>query len=595
MWVTELIDEQLFKEFIDSCDDKRKKKIIYFFNNEVSLKDFIDLLRYHKIDFKTEENFEWCGVKKMCKRLLSCETNNKINIEPFESQFLNEHTSNQPIFFSKDLKKKYPESKIIQFHSKIKGDNILKLLSIYQKKTEKSQELNSTLKVVEPKLNKKSDVNNLLYGVPYSLKDLYITSGITSTGGSLLYKNFIPNYDAKAYSLLLNSGAILLGKDSCDEFGFGGSGCECYSNLIDEKLGLVYSNVKPVLNCKNKRRTTLGSSSGSCNKVANNEVVFALSTDTADSARVPACLTGVYGYKPTYGLISRYGIYSYSNIFDTPSIISQSVCDSAIIANAIVAYDENDMNSQCLKTPLVLPKELKNIKVAYFTPECLGKFNSKKDKTSYKSCLEIKDKWDHIVSILSNEINIKQVNIDIDDKLIQDFYKAWCYIDGMSNRAKDIFDLKTYEDKLSFMGDYYDIARANRKEKLSFDLRRKIIQGALFCNYKHGEIVNKIQEIRKHIIHIMDNIFNQYDAVIIPSVGSIAPLYKKGELTYLNNNVSEYLKIANITGIPSITIPTGKVQKMPWGICINSNRFEDQKVLDIAYTIEKILKKGGIE
>jgi len=165
----------------------------------------------------------------------------------------------------------------------------------------------------------------------------------------------------------------------------------------------------------------------------------------------------------------------------------------------------------------------------------------------------------------------------------------------MSNRAKDIFNLKTYEDKLTFIGDYYDIAMTNRKEKLSFDLRRKIIQGALFCNYKHGEIINKIQEIRKHILQIIDNTFNEYDAFIIPSIGSIAPLYKKGELTYLNNNVAEYLKIANITGIPSITIPTCTVQKMPWGICINGKQFEDQKVLDIAYTVEKVLKKGEMK
>jgi len=596
MWVTELIDEDLYKQFLDSCDDKRRKKVISFFN-EVHLKDFINLLKYHKIDFRTDENFEWCGVRKICKRLISFNIESPIKIiQNFESQFLNPNIcSHQDFFYSKELKKIYPESKIIQFHSKIKDDNILKLISTYQSKSEKAKELNSTLTYVKPILNKECDMNNLLYGVPYSLKDLYVTSGITSTGGSFLYKDFVPNYDAHAYSLLLNSGAVLLGKDSCDEFGFGGSGCECYSNLFDEEKGLEYWNVKPVLNCKNKKRTTLGSSSGSCNKVANNEVIFALASDTVDSVRVPACLTGVYGYKPTYGLISRYGIYSYSNIFDTPSIITQSVCDSAIVANAVIAYDEKDMNSQSLKQSLTLPKELKKIKIAYFTPPCLGKSKIKTDPIVSKSCFEIKDKWEQIISVLSNEINVKKIELKIDDVLIQDLYKAWCFIDGMSNRAKDVFALKTYEDKINFTGDYYDIARENRKTKLSFDLRRKIVQGALFCNYKHGAIINKIQEIRSYITKMVDNIFNEFDAIIIPTVGSIPPLYKKWKLSYLNNNVAEYLKIANITGIPSITIPTGKVQKMPWGICINGKQFEDQKVLDIAYTIEKVLKKGGIE
>jgi aspartyl-tRNA(Asn)/glutamyl-tRNA(Gln) amidotransferase subunit A len=147
-----------------------------------------------------------------------------------------------------------------------------------------------------------------------------------------MYKNYIPSYNATVYNNLIDAKAILVSKSNCDEFGMGGTGLE--------------SGFGHVKNFMDKNRIIGGSSSGSANHVAIGIVPFSIATDTGDSIRRPASFAGVCGYKPTYGAISRYGVFSYATSHDHVGIFAKTVTDCAIVADEIVKYDEKDYTSQ---------------------------------------------------------------------------------------------------------------------------------------------------------------------------------------------------------------------------------------------------------
>ena len=178
----------------------------------------------------------------------------------------------------------------------------------------------------------KNNEDNLLYAIPYSLKDNVSTKDILSTGGSLFLSNYVPPFSATIYNLLLNKQALLTSKASLDEFGLGGTGTYCYTG--------------DVLNYYDNTRITGGSSSGSVNLVASGADLFSIGTDTGDSIRHPSSFLGTVGYKPTYGIISRYGIFPYSPSLDHVGVIANYVADCAIVADTLVQYDENDYTSQ---------------------------------------------------------------------------------------------------------------------------------------------------------------------------------------------------------------------------------------------------------
>jgi aspartyl-tRNA(Asn)/glutamyl-tRNA(Gln) amidotransferase subunit A len=177
-----------------------------------------------------------------------------------------------------------------------------------------------------------SEVDNLLYGIPYIMKDNVCTKGVPTTAGSAFLKDFVPPYNATIYETLNHHNVIMIGKSNMDEFGMGGDG--------------IYSAYGIVKYHKDQSRIVGGSSSGSVNLVAANVVPFAIGTDTGDSSRRPAALVGVVGYKPTYGLISRYGVMPYAPSLDHVGIITSGVIDAAIVAQYLVAFDEKDFTSQ---------------------------------------------------------------------------------------------------------------------------------------------------------------------------------------------------------------------------------------------------------
>ena len=170
-----------------------------------------------------------------------------------------------------------------------------------------------------------------LAGIPYVLKDNISTSNILTTASSNILKNYVPVYDATVYKKLKNAGAVLVGKTVLDELAMGGTGTTGHTGIVR--------------NPYDKTREIGGSSAGSAAAVALGIVPFAIGSDTGDSIRKPAAFGGVVGYKPTYGLISRYGLFAFASSLDHVGCFARSVKDVALVTNTIKGYDSHDMTT----------------------------------------------------------------------------------------------------------------------------------------------------------------------------------------------------------------------------------------------------------
>ena len=179
---------------------------------------------------------------------------------------------------------------------------------------------------------KGNNVNeNLLSGIPFGIKDNYSTKGILSTGSSNTLKDYVPFFNATAVENLYNAGAVVVNKTAMDEFGMGGTGTTCHTGVVR--------------NPWDKTRMCAGSSAGSACAVAAGVYPYALGSDTGDSIRKPAAYCGIVGYKPTYGMISRFGLFAFASSLDTCGVLTRSVEDAAIVVDAMKGIDENDMTS----------------------------------------------------------------------------------------------------------------------------------------------------------------------------------------------------------------------------------------------------------
>ena len=194
------------------------------------------------------------------------------------------------------------------------------------------KDCNAFVTILDKDKIKKSEVNdNLLSGIPYGVKDNNSTKGILSTGSSNTLKDYVPFFDATAIENLSCSGAIMVNKTVLDEFGMGGTGTTGHTGKV--------------LNPWDRSRMCAGSSSGSACAVASGVYPYATGSDTGDSIRKPAAYCGIVGYKPTYGMISRYGLFPFASSLDTCGVLTRSVEDAAIVVDAMKGKDKKDMTS----------------------------------------------------------------------------------------------------------------------------------------------------------------------------------------------------------------------------------------------------------
>lgn len=418
--------------------------------------------------------------------------------------------------------------------------------------------------------------SDLLSGIPFGIKDNYSTKGILSTGSSDTLKDYIPFFNATALENLYNHGCIPVNKTALDEFGMGGFGRTGHKGYI--------------LNPWDTSRSCSGSSSGSAAAVASGVYPFALGSDTGDSIRKPAGYCGIVGYKPTYGMISRYGLFPYASSLDTCGVLTRCVKDAAIVVDAMKGIDSKDMTTWDSKD-INLYDDLNNSvngkKLFYIKELC--------DIENYPhASSELKDHLANFKDTLKKceELGIVVDGVSVDRKILNALPSVYVVLgyaeatSNMSNLTGFIFgprgDGKTYEE---MMKDY-------RTKNFSSYIKRRFIIGSYVLQKENQEryFINA-QRVRRLIVDTIKNLFKTYDAMIAP-VGSGPACFIddtkniKNEETYV---LEEQLQIANHGGFPSITIPNGFVSNLPVGINITANCYNDQEALNLAYALESVM------
>ena len=413
--------------------------------------------------------------------------------------------------------------------------------------------------------------DNLLSGIPYGLKDNYSTKDVLSTGSSNTLKDYVPFFNATAVDKLNEAGAIFVNKTAMDEFGMGGTGTTGHTGVQRNPWDLT--------------RMCSGSSSGSAAAVAAGVYPYATGSDTGDSIRKPAAYCGIVGYKPTYGMISRYGLFPFASSLDTLGVLTRNVEDAAIVVDTMKGIDENDMTSWDSKDIHLLESldgKVKGKKLCYIKEIV--------DKKKYKN-KEILEHLDNFYKTVDKckELGMKVDEVSVDDKLLNALASVYVVIScaeatsNMSNLTGIIFGPRGEGDN------YISMMKDHRTKGFSPLIKRRFIIGSYVLQKENQErYFRNAQRVRRLLVDRWKEIFKKYDAVILP-VGTGVAKHLDGSLDILDDNTSaleEHLQIGNFGGFPSITIPDGFIDGLPVGVNITGNCYDDANVLNIAYALE---------
>ena len=429
-------------------------------------------------------------------------------------------------------------------------------------------------------MDKKDEVcsNSILSGIPYALKDNISTKGILTTASSNILKDYIPLYDATIYKKLKNSGAVLMGKTVLDELAMGGTGTTGHTGIVR--------------NPWNKDRMIGGSSAGSAASVALGIVPFAIGSDTGDSIRKPAAYGGVVGYKPTYGRISRYGLFSFASSLDHVGVFARSVKDVSYVMDVVKGHDDKDMTS--------LPDE----DVSYASE--LDNDVSGKKLFYIKEAIEIDNGNNELKEIISNfksvlekckELGMIVEEVSFDKELLEAIYPVYNVIScaeatsNNSNLTGIPFGNRVDGKNVN------DIMMNTRTNGFSELIKRRFVIGSYVLQKENQErLFLNACRVRRLIVNRMNELFEKYDGLIMPTSGNIAPLFDAAsdklsdEYLILGN----HLVIGNFGGFPSISIPSGFVNDMPVSVNITGRAKEDSLVLNMANKVESLLDCKGM-
>lgn len=418
----------------------------------------------------------------------------------------------------------------------------------------------------------KSGTAGRLAGMVVAVKDVLSLKDKPTTCSSNILKYFTSVYTATAVQKLIEEDAIIIGKTNCDEFAMGSS---------NENSGFG-----AVLNPHNKERVPGGSSGGSAAAVAAFLCDAALGTDTGGSVRQPASFCGVYGLKPTYGRISRYGLTAFASSFDTVGALANNVADLALLLEIMSGKDEKDSTSSDKKIPDFsgmlknIPEKIRvGIPKEYFDEGLSGDVKSSTEvflKNLEKAGCEISE-----ISLPHTEYSIAA-------------YYILTTAEASSNLAR--FDGARYGHRVKNQGSLIEMYKASRSEGFGPEVKRRIMLGTYVLSHGYyDEYYIKAQKVRRLIKENFEEAFKKVDVILTPTTPTTA--FKLGEKfsdpleMYLNDI---YTTPANLAGIPGLNIPIGKdSQGLPVGTQLLANQFNEQILLQAARFIEnKILKTG---
>lgn len=434
---------------------------------------------------------------------------------------------------------------------------------------------NSFVTILDKK--EEQDSNSILSGIPYALKDNISTKGILTTASSNILKDYIPLYDATVYKKLKEAGAVLIGKTTLDELAMGGTGTTGHTGVVR--------------NPWDKTRMIGGSSAGSAASVALGIVPFSIGSDTGDSIRKPASYGGIVGYKPTYGRVSRYGLFAFASSLDHVGLFARCVKDVAFVMDIIKGHDNKDMTSlpdEDISYVNNLSNDVKGKKLFYIKEALEIESNSSDLKLIIDNFKEVINKCKSI-GIEVEEVSFRKDLLDA----IYPVYNVISCAEATSNNSNLTgipFGSRVNGNNIN------DIMFKTRSEGFSELIKRRFVIGSYVLQKENQEkLFLNAGRVRRLIVNEMNKLFQEYDGLIMPTTPDVAP--KFGETSDRLSDeyliLGNHLAIGNFGGFPSITIPSGFVNNMPISINITGRAKEDNLILNIANKIEEQLGCKG--
>lgn len=469
----------------------------------------------------------------------------------------------------------YMNKSILEIHEALKNKDVTvkELIEESLKKSHYIQDKYNAFVTILDEAKETEVTDNLLSGIPYGIKDNYSTKGILSTGSSNTLKDYVPFFTATAISNLEKAGAIATNKTAMDEFGMGGTGTTCHTGTVK--------------NPWDSSRMCAGSSAGSACAVAAGVYPYATGSDTGDSIRKPAAYCGIVGYKPTYGMISRYGLFPFASSLDHCGVLARNVKDAAIVVDTMKGIDKNDMtswDSKDIHLYASIDGNVKGKKLCYVKEIC--------DIENYPNASdELKAHLENFKNKLENikKLGIEIEEVSVDKKLLNAIASTYVVIScaeatsNMSNLTGIIFGPRG-EGK-----NYIEMMKDYRTKGFSPLIKRRFVIGSYVLQAENKDrYFHNAGRARRLIVNKWNELFKNFDAVVLP-VGSGPAKHLDGSENILDKNTSvleEHLQIGNFGGFPSITIPDGFINNLPVALNITGKCYDDENVLNIAYAIE---------
>ena len=423
-------------------------------------------------------------------------------------------------------------------------------------------------KEIEEKVNN-NEIKGNLAGIPIGIKDNICTKGIHTTCSSKMLENFVSPYDATVMEKINKENMINLGKLNMDEFAMGGS--------------TEYSAFHITKNPWNLNKVPGGSSGGSAAAVASQMVPWALGSDTGGSIRQPASFCGVVGMKPTYGLVSRYGLVAFASSLDQIGPITKDVEDCAMLLNVITGHDEKDStseNREKVDYTLSLKNNVKGMKIG-IPKEFYGEGLQPEVKQKLEEAIE---KYKELGA------EVEEFSLDIANYALATYYIIAC-AEASSNLGR--FDGIRYGYRTPNYNDLKEIYINSRSEAFGNEVKRRIILGTyVLSSGYYDAYYKKALEVRTLVQSKFDEAFSKYDVILTPTAPTTA--FNIGEKS--SNPLEMYLAdictvSVNIAGLPGISIPCGVDREgMPIGMQLIGQKFSEETLLNAAYTFEQAIK-----
>jgi len=408
-----------------------------------------------------------------------------------------------------------------------------------------------------------------LHGVVVGLKDVIAHKGHTLTASSKMLGNFESVYNATATEKLLAAGAIVIGRQNCDEFAMGSSN--------------ENSAFGPVRNAADTERVSGGSSGGSAVAVQAGLCMISLGSDTGGSVRQPADFCGIVGIKPSYGRISRYGLIAYASSFDQIGIFSSTVEDAALVLEVIAGadnYDSTVSQKPVEKYSGAIAAPEKKYKLAYFK-EALN--HPSLDAAIQAQTLAL------IKSMQAAGHTVEAIDFNLLEYLVPTYY-VLTTAEASSNLSR--YDGVRFGHRSNKEGiDLTEMYKASRSEGFGEEVKRRILLGTFVLSEGFFDAYfTKAQQVRQLLKQRTDAIFSEYDAILSPTVPS--PAFNIGEKSddpiemFLADFYTVY---PNLVGIPAISIPLfTHVNGMPFGLQLMTRSFDEMNLLQLSHQVMQL-------